>query len=72
MFHKRRWLLFTSEIHAWLSGEHVMTDDVIFPKFPKESFSPPFKLLVLADSVPEAIQIELNLSGAEIVKAANG
>ena len=57
------------QIHAWQAGKHVMTDDVLFPRV---AFSPPFKLLVLADSVSEALGIESKLSSAEITNGAQG
>ena len=57
------------QIHAWQSGKHVMTDDILFPRV---SFSPPFKLLVLADSVSEALEIESKLSTGEITNEARG
>ena len=51
--------VYLPQVHAWQNGKHVMTDDIIFPKSKDSHF---FQLLILAETLDKARNIEAQLS----------
>ena len=55
--------IYLPQVHAWQRGKHVMTDDIIFPKSKATHF---FQLLILAETLDNAQNIESQLSNLAI------